>query len=88
MIAGGIDTATALSWWCAARQPGGRSTARGAMYRLARPAAAQFTPRWPPLCLLLAGCSTRTGVAAVLGWLLMAPKTTKTPQMVRGKPSL
>ncbi|KAJ1099050.1 hypothetical protein NDU88_004154 [Pleurodeles waltl] len=88
MIAGGIDTATAFSWWCAARQSGGRCTARGAVYRLVRLAATRVMPRRPPLCLLLAGCSTRTGVAAVLGWLLMAPMTRKTPRMVRGKPSL
>ncbi|KAJ1190121.1 hypothetical protein NDU88_006860 [Pleurodeles waltl] len=43
MIAGGTDIATALSWLCAARQPGGRSTARGTMYRLVRPAAARAT---------------------------------------------
>ncbi|KAJ1122193.1 hypothetical protein NDU88_000696 [Pleurodeles waltl] len=38
--------------------------------------------------LLFAGFSTRAGVAEVLGWLLMVPKTARTPRMVRGKPSL
>ncbi|KAJ1082336.1 hypothetical protein NDU88_002504 [Pleurodeles waltl] len=37
---------------------------------------------------LFAGISVRAGAVEVLGWLLMAPKTSRTPRMVRGKPSL
>ncbi|KAJ1219276.1 hypothetical protein NDU88_006845 [Pleurodeles waltl] len=39
-------------------------------------------------CLLFAVCCTCTGVTALFGWLLMAPKAIKTPRTLRGKPSL
>ncbi|KAJ1165182.1 hypothetical protein NDU88_005611 [Pleurodeles waltl] len=86
MTAGGTDIATTLSWLRTARRPGRRSTARGAVYSLDRLAAAQATPRRSLFFLLFgAGISTRVGVAEVLGWFLMKPKTLRTPRMGRGK---
>ncbi|KAJ1151044.1 hypothetical protein NDU88_003831 [Pleurodeles waltl] len=86
MIAGSPDTITMFSGQYAVRRLGGRCAARGAVHRLVRLAATQATFQRPLSCLLLAGYSTRTGVAALLGWFFDG--ATKTSRIVRGKPSL
>ncbi|KAJ1206228.1 hypothetical protein NDU88_001637 [Pleurodeles waltl] len=71
----GECTARLLEGWCAAR-----CVAGGAVYRLARLAAARAALGRSLPCLFLAGYCTRFGDTA--------PKTTKTPRTLWGKSSL
>ncbi|KAJ1163498.1 hypothetical protein NDU88_003956 [Pleurodeles waltl] len=88
MIAGSPGAMGVFSGQYAVRLLGGQCAARGAVHRLARLAAARATLGRSLSCLLFVDCCTRTGVAALFGWLLMAPKATKTTRMLWGKPNL
>ncbi|KAJ1188756.1 hypothetical protein NDU88_005513 [Pleurodeles waltl] len=89
MITDSFGGAAVFLGRCAARLLEGRRAARcvagGAARRAARLAATRALQGWPLPCLLFTGCS---GATALCGWLLMAPKITKAPRMLRGKSSL
>ncbi|KAJ1124402.1 hypothetical protein NDU88_002863 [Pleurodeles waltl] len=81
------SSVTASSWFCVAQRLGKwsrKTTGRGAAHSLDWLAVIRSTPRG----LFFFGAGSHTVCVEVLGLLLMAPKTLKTPRAVRGKPNL